>query len=79
MTGPNNIGKNEVLDGLVKWYAERVVTKNGNVYYRFPVWFQHLPNTGEFVIHTDMPEDLSEFIVKSGLGGGHPKPTKPKS
>ena len=77
MKKPINIGQNYGLANLMK-YAERVETEEGNVYYRFPVWFQEIPGNFEFVIHTDMPKDLSQFIVKSGLGGEHPKPTKLK-
>ena len=72
-----NISYWEPLANLVK-YAERVETEAGNVYYRFPRWFHQLPDNLEFVIHTDIPEDLSQFIVKSGLGGDNPQPTKPK-
>ena len=57
--------------------AEVVITEEGNTYFKIPAWFEKKGH-GEFVIHTDMPEDLSQFITKSGLGGDNPKPTKPK-
>ena len=60
----------ELLD-----YAQVIVTEEGKTYFQIPVWFEKKGN-GEFVIHTDMPEDLSQFICKSGLGGDNPKPIK---
>ena len=77
MSEPTDIGKSVCLKNLTK-YAERVKTEDGNVYYRFPHWFQEIPGDFRFVIHTDLPEDLSQFITKSGLGGDNPKPTKPE-
>ena len=77
MIEPVNIGQNYGLANL-SCYAEKVVTEKGNVYFRFPGWFQQLPGNFEFVIHTDMPEDLSKFICKAGLGGENPKPIKPE-
>lgn len=56
--------------------AEVVITEEGNEYFKIPAWFQKMGH-GEFVIHTDnLPEDLSMFICKSGLGGDNPKPIK---
>ena len=67
-----NIGLVNVLQ-----FAEEVSTEEGNVYYRFPDWFQRLPN-GSFILHRDMPSDLGMFVTKSGLGGDNPKPKPPK-
>jgi hypothetical protein len=58
-------------------YAEVVHTKEGRVYFRIPVWFEKM-GCGEFRIHEDMPEDLSQFITKAGLGGDNPQIQKPK-
>lgn len=71
-----DIGQNYALKDLLD-YAEMVVTERGNVYFRFPGWFEKKGH-GKFVIHTDTPEDLSQFITKSGLGGENPKPIKPE-
>jgi len=71
-----NIGKNIELYNLLK-YAEEVVTEDGNKYYRFPDWFQLLPDDFAFVIIRKLPQDLSEFIVKSRLGGNNPQVKQP--
>jgi hypothetical protein len=73
---PVIIGQNFALANLMV-YAERVFTKEGNIYYRFPCWFQQLPNW-EYIIHRTPPEDLSEFICRSGLGGDNPKIKPPE-
>jgi len=65
------------LANLIK-YAERIKTDDGNIYFHFPYWFQQIPGDFRFLIHDDLPEDLSQFITKSRLGGDNPKPEKPK-
>ena len=72
-----NIGQSFALANLTK-FAEKVTTTEGRTYYRFPCWFEQLPGNFEFVVHEDLPEDLSKFIVKSGLGGDNPKIKKPE-
>lgn len=79
MAKPIHIGKQVALVDLLK-YAEEVVTEEGRRYYRFPRWFELLPEDSEFVIHQDdsVPEDLKMFITFHGLGGHHKRITKPK-
>jgi len=78
MSKPVDIGKSIPLALLLKEYAEEVVTTEGNMYYRLPYWFQQLPGNFEFVLHTDVPEDLVQFITKAGLGGDNPQIIKVK-
>ena len=78
MSKPETIWHCDPFDALFE-HAELVVTEDSNEYFRIPVWFQKMGD-GKFVIHTDkLPEDLSMFICKSGLGGDNPKPIKPES
>jgi hypothetical protein len=77
MTKPVDIGQNIALANLLE-YAEQVVTEKGNAYYRFPCWFQLLPDNFEFRVHSVPPEDLSQFITKAGLGNPNPQIKKPK-
>jgi len=78
MSGSIDIGKNIALANLTK-FAERVVTADGNVYYRFNGWFQLSPGDFEFILHReDLPSDLSEYLCRSGLGGDNPQIEKPK-
>jgi len=77
MTKKIDIGKNVALRNLFK-YAEEVVTEEGNTYYRFPDWFQLLPDDCDIILHVELPEDLSMFICKAGLGINNPKIKKPK-
>lgn len=72
-----NIGQNHALAILTK-YAEEVTTEEGNTYYRIPFWFQQHPGNFEFSICVEIPEDLSLFITKSGLGAPNPQIKKPK-
>ena len=58
-------------------FAEEVITAEGNTYYHFPQWIQMLPNRS-FIFYEEMPNDLSMFITKEGLGGDNPKRTKVK-
>jgi len=73
-----NIGKSVAMANFVSKYAEKVVTPTGKEYYRFPYWFEKILDDFEFVMHVDIPEDLSECICKAGLGGDNPKIVKPK-
>jgi hypothetical protein len=57
-------------------YAERVETKEGNVYYRIPYWFK--VDGDNFVMCKDIPEDLGKFITKHRLGGNNPQIQPPK-
>ena len=72
-----DIGQNYVIANLSK-YAEKVETKDGNVYYRFPYWFQQLPGNFEFVIHIELPEDLDTFLMHAVKGSNHPQPIPPE-
>jgi hypothetical protein len=72
-----DIGQNYSLAILLK-YAAEVVTEEGNTYYKFPYWFQLHPGNFEFTIHRNLPEDLSQFITKAGLGGPNPRPKEPE-
>ena len=65
------------LNDAIRLAAEKVVTEEGSVYARIPFWFE-VQNGGDLILHEEMPEDLSKFICKSGLGGDNPKPIKPK-
>lgn len=71
------IGQSFALSNLVK-LAEQVVTTEGNIYYRFPCWFQQLPGNFEFIAWFNPPEDLTQFITKAGLGGDNPQIKKPR-
>ena len=71
-----HIGQNYALANLLE-FAEEVVTEEGNKYYRFPCWFQLHPGNFEFSIHHKLPEDLSMFICKAGLGQPNPQVKKP--
>jgi len=73
MNKPIEIGQNYAIANLLK-YAKEVVTSDGRKFYQFPFWFEQLPGNFEFLIHPEMPEELSMFICKSGLGGDNPKP-----
>jgi len=53
-------------------YADRVHTIDGNEYFQIPFWIQKLPD-GDFLLHSDTPEDLQQFITKAGLGGDNPQ------
>lgn len=65
------------LASLLDRFAERVVTDEGNVYYRIPYWIQY-NNDITFTVHVQEPTDLSDYITSAGLGG-HNKPIeKPK-
>lgn len=57
-------------------FAEKVETPEGNSYYRLPQWFQ--VNGRHYVMHSELPEDLSEFLTKAALGGDNPKVQPPK-
>ena len=72
MTEPKTILYWTQLEELLE-YAQVVDTKEGNTYLNIPVWFEKKGH-GEYVIHTNLPEDLRQFICKSGLGGDNPKP-----
>ena len=76
MRAPVEMGKNIALANFLDKYAEKVITADGSVYYRFIDWFQQLDRG--FVMHLDLPNDLSEFIVKAGLGNPNPQIQKPK-
>jgi len=73
MNQPTDIGESMCLTDLMK-YAERIVTEEGNTYFRFPNWFQQIPGDFRFIVHTELPEDLDKFITKAGLGGDNPQP-----
>lgn len=55
--------------------SEQVQTEAGNTYFRLPFWIQK--QEGDLIIHEQMPDDLSQFIVKARLGGKNPQPIKP--
>jgi hypothetical protein len=48
-------------------HASEITTKEGNTYHKIPFWFEVSPD-GSVVFHHAMPEDLSEFVCKAGLG-----------
>jgi hypothetical protein len=77
MAGTVELGQNYALVNLFK-YAAKVETKEGKVYYKFPFWFEQLPGNFEVVMHRDMPEDLSNFICKAGLGSNNPQIEQPE-
>jgi hypothetical protein len=62
---------------LVK-HASEVTTEEENTYYKIPHWFQITPDGNDIVFHGRMPDDLSEFICKAGLGQPNPQIKKPK-
>jgi hypothetical protein len=76
MSGKVEIGQSYALANLIE-FAESVITEQGNIYYHFPCWFQLNPNF-EFTIHRELPEDLTEYIVKAGLGNPNPQIKKPE-
>ena len=55
-------------------FAESIHTEQGNEYVRVPFWIQC--HNGLFILHEKMPEDLSMFITKAGLGGDNPQINK---
>ena len=57
-------------------FAECIHTDQGNVYCRVPFWIQE--KNGLLVLHGEMPEDLSQFIAKAGLGNPNPQIKKVK-
>ncbi len=57
-------------------FAESVETKEGNLYYHLPYWFQ--ADGGGLIMHNKIPEDLGMFITKEQLGGGNPRRKPPK-
>lgn len=52
-------------------FADFVHTEQGNDYFRVPFWIQQ--DNGVLVLHKEIPEDLSQFLAKAGLGGGNPQ------
>jgi len=69
MTKPNKILYWTKLIDLIDEFGEVIETEDGGTYFRIPVWFESLGH-GEYTVHTDkLPEDLSMFICKAGLGG----------
>jgi len=66
-----NVNENTPLKYLFL-YADKVTTPEGNTYYFLPVWFKQ--KGCWFSVHLkDLPEDLSEFICKAGLGQPNPQ------
>ena len=59
-----------------KKFAYTIKTKEGNVYYRWPQWFQEQPD-GSLVMCKTMPDDLSDFICRAGLGAPNPQIIRP--
>ncbi len=71
------IAEISTLTQIIYRFGTWVVSVDGNHYYELPFWFK--PTTEGWVLYGDeLPEDLSQFIVKSGLGGDHPQPQKVK-
>ena len=71
MSKPETILFCDPFDMLLE-YAEGAVIEGDKTYFRFPVWFEKL-GKGKYAIHAEeLPEDLSEFITKAGLGGDNP-------
>jgi hypothetical protein len=70
------LGQNYGLVNLFR-FADKVETEEGKEYYRFPYWFELLPGNFEVTLHVDLPEDLSKFITKAGLGNPNPQIQKP--
>lgn len=64
------------VSSLVK-HASEVTTEEGNTYYKIPFWFQ-VSRDGTVTFLNKMPEDLSMFVCKSGLGGDNPKLKEPE-
>ena len=65
-----------LLKDVFRFWADIVVTSEGNTYAKIPFWFE-IQNDG-IVLHETMPEDLSEFVTKAGLGGDNPQIIKPE-
>jgi hypothetical protein len=64
-----------ILD-ILKEFGSVIETQEGNVYAEIPFWMEI--KNGEVILHTSMPEDLSQFLAKAGLGGDNPQPRKCK-
>ena len=78
MASKVEIGKSFAMANFVSKYAEKIVTPAGKEYYRFPHWFEKVLDDFEFVMHIDLPDDLSECLCKAGMGGENVKIEKPK-
>ena len=64
------------VSSLVK-HASEVTTEEGNTYYKIPYWFQ-VSGDGEVTFLSKMPEDLSMFVCKAGLGSNNPQIPEPE-
>jgi len=58
--------------------ACKVETNEGNTYYKIPYWFEISDDGEDIIVHGNMPEDLSNYVTKAGLGGDNPKIKKPE-
>jgi hypothetical protein len=59
-------------------HASEVTTEEGNTYYKIPYWFKVSSDGERMEILKKKPEDLINFIVKSGLGEPNPQIKRPK-
>lgn len=72
-----NIVEISTLTEIIYRFGTRVTTVEGNDYYEIPFWFK--PAIEGWILYgAELPEDLSEFITKAGLGGSNPQPKKVK-
>ena len=78
MASKVEIGHTLEVANFISKYAEKLVTPEGKEYYRFPFWFEKVLGDFEFVMHIDMPEDLSMCICKARLGGNGIEIKKPE-
>lgn len=61
------------LTQIIYRFGTRVETAEGNHYYEIPFWFK--PTAEGWILYgAKLPEDLSQFITKAGLGGDNPQP-----
>lgn len=65
------------ITALIKCSKE-VTTDQGNTYYKMSHWFQVSPDGEDIIVYGKMPDDLSEFIVRAGLGQPNPQIKNPK-
>jgi hypothetical protein len=69
------IAEISTLTQIIYRFGTRVETEDGNHYYEIPFWFK--PTVEGWVLYgAELPEDLSQFIAKAGLGQPNPQPKK---
>lgn len=55
--------------------ATRIRT-DGREFYYLPFWFENVGGTWRFYSMDNLPEQLSQFIIKARLGNPNPQPEK---